>query len=98
MREDCNCVFVDCALFSDCIDAVSVEDRLQKRVFVVVSMRDLSISPQSLPAGTLVLSPAASLQMYGPTLSSLATWFDIEHRIAIQAAEESAKKLSSVQL
>jgi hypothetical protein len=58
-------------------------------------MRDLSISPQSLPAGTLVLNPAATLQMYGPTLSSLATWFDIEYRIAIKAAEASAKKPSA---
>jgi hypothetical protein len=33
--------------------------------------------------------------MYGPTLSSLATWFDIEHRIAIQAAEKAALSSSA---
>jgi hypothetical protein len=60
--------------------------QLKTRVLVIVSTRDLSINPLRLPPGTLVLSPKSSLQMYGPMLSRMATWFEFERRIAMNAA------------
>jgi hypothetical protein len=49
----------------------------------MIAVRSLSIKRTDLPPNTLVLGPAASHKMYGPTLSCLASWFDLERRLAM---------------
>jgi hypothetical protein len=63
----------------------SGDDQLTgEAILVMVAIRSLSIKPADLPLNTLVLGPAASHKMYGPTLSCLASWFDLERRLAMQ--------------
>jgi hypothetical protein len=61
----------------------SDDDQLAgEAILVMIAIRSLSIKRTDLPPNTLVLGPAASHKMYGPTLSCLATWFDLERRLA----------------